>query len=339
QYLSFNRRYFSHKSLNYAVISGYGDALQRGLFPVYLVFIEMDPELADVNVHPAKLEIKFSNEPLVFSSVRGSVKRALTSQEAVPEIRRWGTPEAARQAEWLGQTKNEAPIPENSLQLPKLFASKPENANQLAKGEPLIDSPQDVPREKIIFERTNVWQVHNKYIISQIKNGLIVIDQHVAHERILYEQALDNFEKRNPSSQQLLFPQVVQFSAEDYSILLEMIPFLEKIGFVVKSFGQNTVVLEGVPSGIKISDDEKVLLDILDEYKRGKKDNAEIRENVAKSYACHTAIRAGEHLPLEAMNALIDKLFTTKEPYFCPHGRPVIIHISLAELDRRFKRH
>ncbi|TDI93286.1 MAG: DNA mismatch repair endonuclease MutL [Caldithrix sp.] len=339
QYLFFNRRYFSHKSLNYAVISGYGDALQRGLFPVYLVFIEMDPELADVNVHPAKLEIKFSNEPLVFSSVRGSVKRALTSQEAVPEIRRWGTPEAARQAEWLGQTKNEAPVPENSLQLPQLFVSKPENANQLAKGETLIDSPQDVTREKIIFERTNVWQVHNKYIISQIKNGLIVIDQHVAHERILYEQALDNFEKRNPSSQQLLFPQVVQFSAEDYSILLEMIPFLEKIGFVVKSFGQNTVVLEGVPSGIKISDDEKVLLDILDEYKRGKKDNAEIRENVAKSYACHTAIRAGEHLPLEAMNALIDKLFTTKEPYFCPHGRPVIIHISLAELDRRFKRH
>lgn len=339
QYLFFNRRYFSHKSLNYAVISGYGDALQRGLFPVYLVFIEMDPELADVNVHPAKLEIKFSNEPLVFSSVRGSVKRALTSQEAVPEIRRRGTPEAARQAEWLGQTKNEAPVPENSLQLPQLFASKPENANQLAKGETLIDSPQDVTREKIIFERTNVWQVHNKYIISQIKNGLIVIDQHVAHERILYEQALDNFEKRNPSSQQLLFPQVVQFSAEDYSILLEMIPFLEKIGFVVKSFGQNTVVLEGVPSGIKISDDEKVLLDILDEYKRGKKDNAEIRENVAKSYACHTAIRAGEHLPLEAMNALIDKLFTTKEPYFCPHGRPVIIHISLAELDRRFKRH
>ena len=339
QYLFFNRRYFSHKSLNYAVVSGYGDALPRGLFPVYLVFIEMDPELADVNVHPAKLEIKFSNEPLVFSSVRGSVKRALTSQEAVPEIRRWGTPEAARQGEWLGQTKNEAPVPENSLQLPQLFASKPENANQLAKGETLIDSPQDVTREKIIFERTNVWQVHNKYIISQIKNGLIVIDQHVAHERILYEQALDNFEKRNPSSQQLLFPQVVEFSAEDYSILLEMIPFLEKIGFVVKSFGQNTVVLEGVPSGIKISDDEKVLLDILDEYKRGKKDNAEIRENVAKSYACHTAIRAGEHLPLEAMNALIDKLFTTKEPYFCPHGRPVIIHISLAELDRRFKRH
>ena len=340
QYLFFNRRYFSHKSLNYAVVSGYGDALQRGLFPVYLVFIEMDPELADVNVHPAKLEIKFSNEPLVFSSVRGSVKRALTSQEVVPEIRPWSTTQHPRHAEWQGQTKTQSPLPESSLEFPQLFERMPaEDTNQTAKGETAIDSAQEVIRETIIFERTNVWQVHNKYIISQIKNGLIVIDQHVAHERILYEQALDNFEKRNPSSQQLLFPQVVELSAEDYSILLEMIPFLEKIGFVVKSFGKNTIVLEGVPSGIKISDDEKVLLNILDEYKRGKKDNAEIRENVAKSYACHTAIRAGEHLPLEAMNALIDKLFSTKEPYFCPHGRPVIIHIPLAELDRRFKRH
>jgi DNA mismatch repair protein MutL len=339
QYLFFNRRYFSHKSLSYAVISGYGDALQRGFFPVYLVFIEMDAELADVNVHPAKLEIKFSNEPLVFSSVRGSVKRALTSQEVIPEIRPWGTTEHSRHSEWQAQTKTESEVPETSLQFPQLFERVPEDENQTVPVETTGDAAQEVTRKTIIFERTNVWQVHNKYIISQIKNGLIVIDQHVAHERILYEQALDNFEKRNPSSQQLLFPQIVELSAEDYSLLLEMIPFLEKIGFVVKSFGKNTVVLEGVPSGIKISDDEKVLLDILDEYKRGKKDNAEIRENVAKSYACHTAIRAGEHLPLEAMNALIDKLFSTKEPYFCPHGRPVIIHIPLAELDRRFKRH
>ena len=339
QYLFFNRRYFSHKSLNYAVVSGYGDALQRGLFPVYLVFIEMDPELADVNVHPAKLEIKFSNEPLVFSSVRGSVKRALTSQEVIPEMTPWGSNEHSRHSDWQVSTKTNSELQESTLQFPQLFARTPENANQTAPGEITRDATQEVTRETLIFERTNVWQVHNKYIISQIKNGLIVIDQHVAHERILYEQALDNFEKRNPSSQQLLFPQVVELSAEDYSILLEMIPFLEKIGFVVKSFGKNTIVLEGVPSGIKISDDEKVLLDILDEYKRGKKDNAEIRENVAKSYACHTAIRAGEHLPLEDMNALIDNLFSTKEPYFCPHGRPVIIHIPLAELDRRFKRH
>jgi len=189
-----------------------------------------------------------------------------------------------------------------------------------------------------MFERTNIWQVHKKYIISQIKNGLIVIDQHVAHERILYEQALESFETRRPTSQQLLFPEIIELSQQDYSILLEMIPFLEQIGFVVQAFGKNTVAVEGVPPGIKISDDEKILLDILDEYKRGKRDRTEIRENVAASYACHSAIRAGDSLTRDEMNALIDQLFCTKEPYFCPHGRPVIVHISLDELDKRFKR-
>ena len=234
QYLFFNRRYFSHKSLSYAVVSGYGDALQRGFFPVYLIFIEMDPQLADVNVHPAKLEIKFTNEPLVFSSVRGSVKRALTSQAVVPEITPWGSNEHSRQSEWQMPTKANSELEESSLQFPQLFERAPADANQTAPGAITAGPAQEVTRETLIFERTNVWQVHNKYIISQIKNGLIVIDQHVAHERILYEQALEHFEKRNPSSQQLLFPQVVELSAEDYSILLEIIPFLEKVGFFTK---------------------------------------------------------------------------------------------------------
>ena len=133
--------------------------------------------------------------------------------------------------------------------------------------------------------------------------------------------------------------QIVELSADDYTLLLDVLPFLEHIGFVVKEFSKNTVVIEGVPSGIKIGDDEKVLLNMLDEYKRGKGENLEIRDNVAKSYACHSAIRAGEPLTLEAMNALIDQLFSTNEPYFCPHGRPVIINLTLDELDRRFRRH
>ncbi|RMF59988.1 MAG: hypothetical protein D6743_15660 [Calditrichaeota bacterium] len=283
--------------------------------------------------------MKFANESLVFTSVRGAVKRALTSQEVVPEL----TPRST-----FAPPAHDLDSPE---QPPKPFFF-PSGGAGSAERDPSLFVPHhafergDVPEarqgqqpERPVFEPTNVWQVHNKYIISQIKNGLIVIDQHVAHERVLYEQAMRNFERRKPSSQQLLFPQVVELSAEDYNLLLEILPFLEQIGFVIKSFSKNTVVVEGVPSGIKISDDEKILLQILDEYKRGKRDSAEIRENVAKSYACHTAIRAGEPLTLEAMNALIDQLFSTNEPYFCPHGRPVLIHIPLDELDRRFRRH
>lgn len=345
QFLYFNRRFFTHKSLNYAVISAYGDIIPRGSYPVYIVFIEMDQDQADVNVHPAKMEIKFANDSLLFSSIRGAIKRALSSHEVIPHLSPHTPLTDDRHTAGRGRDKfsttgqryrNVGPMqpaiptsPEETL-FSRADPRDPE-VEKSAAPEPSRPEPS--------FERTNIWQVHNKYILSQIKNGLILIDQHVAHERILYEQALDHFEKRKPSSQQLLFPQIVELAAEDYALLLEVLPFLEHIGFVVKEFSKNTVVIEGVPSGIKIGDDEKVLLNMLDEFKRGKRENLEIRDNVAKSYACHSAIRAGEPLTLEAMNVLIDQLFSTKEPYFCPHGRPVIIHLTLDELDRRFRRH
>ncbi len=340
QYLFFNRRYFSNKSLNYAAISAYGDILPRGYFPVYLIFIAMPPDHADVNVHPTKMEIKFANEALVFSTVRGAIKRALTSHAVAPELSKFQNLENPAFASAVNveprQNKFDFSAASVNKEAEKIWAPPSFLHHQEQPRATVVPATQ---RSKEIFERTNVWQIHNKYIVSQIKSGLIIIDQHVAHERILYEQALDHFERRQPASQQLLFPQVVELSAEDYSLLLDIIPFLERIGFIIKAFGKNTVVVEGVPSGLRIYNDEKMLLDILDDFKREKKDSADIRDNVAKSFACHSAIRAGDPLTLDAMNALIDQLFATREPYFCPHGRPVIITLSLDELDRRFRRH
>ncbi|MFQ5706767.1 MAG: DNA mismatch repair endonuclease MutL [bacterium] len=333
QYLFLNKRYFVNKSLNYAVVSAYGEILARGYYPVYIINLALDPEQVDVNVHPAKMEVKFANDNLIFSSLRGAIKRALSSGAVVPHI-----------SSFRSTAPNVTPaIPADQIgfqfgkvqKQPSPSVWPVENDSETV--QPAYER-QPPLQERHSYERTNVWQIHNKYILSQIKTGLIIIDQHVAHERILYEQALENFEQGKPCSQQLLFPQIIELSAENYVLFLEMLPFLERIGFIVKAFGKNTVMLEGVPSGIKISDDEKVLLNILDEYKRGKRENIEIRDNVAKSYACHSAIRAGEPLTLAAMNALIDQLFSTKEPYFCPHGRPVLINIPLDELDRRFRR-
>lgn len=342
QFLFLNKRYFVNKSLNYAVILAYGDILPRGYYPVYIIFLELDKQQVDVNVHPAKLEVKFANESLVFSSIRGAIKRALTSKEVVPDLSPYEQSEKKQVSAPAGQQSDMSFDWHHSRYSAPIRPDYPSTSPQQNNSETVeisFTQRKSFTQEKEIFERTNVWQLHNKYIVSQIKNGLIIIDQHVAHERILYEQALESFDKRKPSSQQLLFPQIIEPTAEDYSLLLEMMLFLEHIGFVIKAFGKNTMVVEGVPTGIKISDDEKILMDILDEYKRGKKDNVEIRENVAKSFACHSAIKAGEHLSLAAMNALIDQLFSTKEPYFCPHGRPVVINIPLEELDRRFRRH
>jgi len=160
----------------------------------------------------------------------------------------------------------------------------------------------------------------------------------VAHERILYEQALKNFEKNKPTSQQLLFPHVVNFTPEEFSFIMDILPFLEKIGFIIKGFGGNTVVLEGVPSGLRISSPETILNEIIDEYKKNKGNSLDVRDNVAKSYACKLAIKKGDPLTRDEMNQLIDQLFATQSPYFCPHGRPVIVTLSLDELDKRFGR-
>jgi len=176
------------------------------------------------------------------------------------------------------------------------------------------------------------------YIVSEIKSGLIVIDQHVAHERILYEQALKNIDQSKPASQQLLFPQVVDLTPEEFSHMMDILPYLEKIGFIIKGFGGNTVVLEGVPSGLKMGNPETILNEIIDEYKKNRSTSLDVRDNVAKSYSCKMAIKKGEQLNRDEMNLLIDQLFATQSPYFCPHGRPVIVTLSLEELDKRFGR-
>ena len=184
-----------------------------------------------------------------------------------------------------------------------------------------------------------VWQVHNKYIVAQIRNGLMIVDQHVAHERILYERALANFNNSLPSTQQLLFPETVELTASDYSLVRELLPDLERLGFDMKLFGKNTVVIDGIPGDVRIGNEREILKDILDDYRTNDQSvKIDVRDAVAKSFACKAAIKAGDRLTTHEMVALIEHLFLTKMPYVCPHGRPVVVKIALEELDRRFGR-
>ena len=184
----------------------------------------------------------------------------------------------------------------------------------------------------------SIWQVHTKYIISEIKSGLVVIDQHVAHERVLFEQAMEAMEGSPLPSQTLLFPEVVELPAEDFSTLLELIPYLEKIGFRMKEFGKETVMIEGVPSELGWGSEKEVLTEIIDTYRNQQKAQPSFMEAVAASYACKAAVKAGDPLTQEEMQSLVDRLFATKHPYYCPHGRPIMANLSLDELDRRFER-
>jgi DNA mismatch repair protein MutL len=184
-----------------------------------------------------------------------------------------------------------------------------------------------------------VWQLHKKYILTPIENGLMIVDQHVAHERILYERALRRFETDVPASQQVLFPQTIELPVGDYALVNELLPYFEELGFTIKPFGRNTIVVEGIPTDVRRGDERKIIQDLLALYKEYQQHGQmDVRENLAKSFSCKAAIKAGDPLSGDEMRSLLDQLFQTKMPYVCPHGRPVVLRVSIEELDRRFGR-
>ena len=184
-----------------------------------------------------------------------------------------------------------------------------------------------------------LWQLHNRYILSQIRNGLMIVDQHVAHERILYERALERLDRGLRTSQQLLFPCTVELAPGDAALFEELMPYFDQLGFDVKPFGKNTVLIEGVPQDVKPGHEQSILHEMMEQYKEYQQHaSTDVRDNMAKAYSCKSAIKAGDPLTEQEMRSLIDQLFATHMPYVCPHGRPVVLRISTEELDRRFGR-
>ena len=189
-----------------------------------------------------------------------------------------------------------------------------------------------------IDKNNKIWQIHNKYLITEINSGLLVIDQHVAHERILYEKAKKAFDSNPSPSQSILFPKTIKFDSEDYSKFLDIVPFLEKIGYKMREFGNNSIIIEGVPSDIKWGNEEDIINDILDRYIEYDKISSSYIDYIAATYACKAAVKAGDYLDQEERVKLIDNLFSTENPYYCPHGRPIVVSIKTDELDKRFER-
>ena len=167
---------------------------------------------------------------------------------------------------------------------------------------------------------------------------MVVIDQHVAHERVLYEECLQAFESKVMSSQTLLFPEEIEFSKGDYDILLEIFPYLKKIGFKIIETEVAKLIVEATPSDISWGDEKKIIKEIIDEFMSTRKKYSSYKEALAASFACKAAVKAGDQMTREEMVMLVNRLFATDHPYYCPHGRPIIMQLSLEELDKRFER-
>lgn len=362
QFIFLNGRFIINRSINHAVFSGYEHLVEKGNFPFFLLYVELDPHKVDINVHPSKMEVKFADEQSIYRIVISVVRKALGGNDITPTV------EFRNQTNDFSSLRHSA-IPRlysdlSPANVPSFDFSATNKSSSFENEEIPFDlnskldqifaktpfSPTDIPedtatqfqhgtRDSEAQEGKAIWQLHNKYILTQIRSGLMIIDQHVAHERILYERALTRMNNAVPSSQQLLFPQTIQLQSGDYTLIKDLIPFLTAIGFETKPFGKNTIVLEGVPPEVKAGTETTILQDIIDEFKNNQlRVKLDARDNIAKSYSCKAAIKAGERLSEIEMRSLIDQLFGTSMPYVCPHGRPVLIKLSLAELDRRFFR-
>lgn len=366
QYFFLNKRYVVSKTINHAVFSAFDDLLDKGDYPFFLLFMDIDSSKIDINVHPSKLEVKFEDEKNVYSFVHAVVKKALGSHDLVPSVTFQDNDGEKGRLDFTGFKKSdmndfsdrpsfipgiEAPRKKgpifNDDEIDALFGNInseiKQNAPQTAVEDPFTEKTvKEISSVHIPSESENssfIISLHNKYILCQIKSGLMIIDQHVAHERILYEKAINSFNSDIPFSQQLLFSQTMNCDPGEYQLLRELEPYLTKLGFDLKFFSKNTVVIDGVPSDVKIGTETDVLRDILDEYRKNfQEKKLEERDNLAKSYSCKAAIKAGDRLSEREMRVLVDQLFATSMPYVCPHGRPIIIKISLEEFDKKFGR-
>ena len=329
QNLFLNGRYIVSRLLNSAVYSSFSSLISRGEFPFFVLNIEIPPNLVDVNVHPMKTEVRFQDEWRVYHFLKTTISDNLKNiMRTIPKLN------INDNFKENNENHFQSTISFNNQNIKSIYSDKVDKAKDYVKG--INNENIYSPNENLKLEK--IWQVHSKYIISQVNSGLILIDQHVAHERILYEKALDAMMGSSLPSQTLLFPRTVKFSVNEFETVLEIYSHLEKLGFRMTKSKNNSLIIEGVPIELKWGEEKKVLNEIIDYYTNEKKIRSSFMDSLAASYACKAAIKAGDILNDDEMHSLVDRLFATKNPYFCPHGRPIIINLSLEELDKRFER-
>ena len=348
QWLYLNGRFILNRSIAHAVASAYEHALERGTFPFFILHLEVDPTRVDVNVHPAKLEAKFEDEPTIYRETQGVVRQALAGAAHIPAISLQGTDRETGYLHTGFTERQHDPTPIGTLsvnrrtgEITRGEAVRPEVlTDALLRG---VETPGSEPPGIIAAgewtSEAPVWQLERTYILSKVSSGLLIVDQHVAHERVLYEAAVDRLQQGRRDSQQLLFPVSMELNPSEFSLLSDLTEHLIALGFDLRPFGAGAVVVDGIPADVKTGDVETLLREIILLYGEFQRLNTpDAHDALLKSYACRSAVKAGDILTEAEMRRLLQDVYATKMPYVCPHGRPVLLRLTTAELHRRFGR-
>lgn len=362
QFFYVNGRPFQHRYLSYVILSLFDAWTKQGEYPFYAVYFEIDPSRVDVNVHPAKTEVKFDDDRSIIQLARSVVRKALNHYFAVPDVGRSERMENDFDLSFDQITPGEkntgfnerSGMPHSGAGAgsePMHFQSRINNSGQMPDGhesagalygEGARDEEEtaksDRGKQSAGESNKTFWQLHNRYIMTQTRTGLCMIDQHAAHKRIIYEKALSATEESLPGTQQLLFAQTTELSATEFALLEELLPIIQRMGFSIQLLSGNTAIINGVPADIDIGDERAVLKDMLNQYRDlNNKLRLDARDKVAIAFASRTAIPRGKKLAPPEMEMLIDQLFACKEPYQDPLKKPTLIYMSMEELRNRFR--
>jgi DNA mismatch repair protein MutL len=313
-----NRRWVQSRMLTYALEEAYHGLLMTGRHPIAVINIVMPPQELDVNVHPSKSEVKFRNERQIFGSVQKTVRDTLLAQAPTPSL---GT--------------LHRPQPVKAQQAERLFAPEEIYSQGDVRPLPTVASATGPTAQALPILRV-VGQVVNTYIIAEGPDGMYMIDQHAAHERILFERIRDQRQRKAVEIQGMLQPVPVELTVRQQELLEMQLEGLVEYGFDIEHFGERTYLLRAVPAMLQGKNVAQSLTGLLDTLAEGAKDEWE--EDIAASLACHSAVLAGQALSQEEMIDLVRQLESTSQPKTCPHGRPTMIHLSNAQIEKGFGR-
>jgi len=358
RYIFVNGRFIRDKIILHAIKTAYEPFIkkyrmfQQGKTPPYILFINVSPDKVDFNVHPAKLEIRFTDPGIVHNLVKNALTNALLEYEntkyssvkqKLTTIDTTGKP-TDLESKIFTQKADKTRFSHIKKEFEQLY--QPDIFKAPSSDDKILEEKFVPPRNDLFLrpeeEIINPWQLHQSYIFVQVEEGLMIIDQHAAHERILYEKILHRIHGAPAQSQKLLFPIVIDLppylSESIPQLISENLEIFDKIGFSMKNFSGSSIVIDEIPAELENWDGGEIFIDILKTLEEEFEETEDFRDSISKSVACKAAIKAGNKMSRKEMLALINDLFACEVPYFCPHGRPLIIKMPMTDFEKKFKR-
>lgn len=341
QFFFVNQRFIKHPYFHKAVMNAYDQILAADHIPSYFIYFNIDPSHLDVNIHPSKTEVKFEDERSIWQILLASIKKAIGKNNLSPSLD-FGTEGVIDIPVLSKDTEIKQPSIDTN---PSYNPFADENSYERAKrSSPYLDERFEgweqlfEPAAGIQVSKQKTLQIRNKYILSAVKSGVMLIDQRRAHERILYERMLQALAQQKPLAQQSLFPETISLNSADYQVCLEMMEDMEALGFDIRDFGNQSVVVQGFPAEMNPANAADTMELMIEQFKTLQGLNhTQHAERVSRAAAKASAIHYGKQLTDMEMQELIDQLFACENPNYSPSGSLIVKIIDLEELDTHFK--